>query len=197
MSHSGNAPIESIEQHRKSDRFGGEVKVPRLRYRTVCDLQDCVIAKRYVGGRKERRQNVHAFPQPARRPILQTAARNFWNFRVVHYLAPWVAGSGRTACAACTTAKTLAPPFTLSPTLTCSLAAASMRTSTRDPNLINPTRSPRSTLSPTFLVKTIRRASNPAICLKTTVCPSPSTVTTFCSFCSADAAFMAFRYLPF
>ena len=48
-------------------------------------------------------------------------------------------------------------------------APAGNITSTREPNLISPTRSPRQHGSPVFLVKTMRRASNPAICLKTTV----------------------------
>ena len=46
------------------------------------------------------------------------------------------------------------------------LASGSSSTSTREPNLIRPTRSPRCTRSPTLRLNTIRRASNPAICLK-------------------------------
>ena len=51
-------------------------------------------------------------------------------------------------------------------------------------------RSPIATRSPGFLLKTMRRAISPAICLKTTVVPSPVTVTMFCSF-SRGALFPA------
>ena len=76
-------------------------------------------------------------------------------------------------------------------------AGADRLWSTLDPNLMSPTRSPRLTRSPCFLVKTILRASRPAICLKMTFCPSsPMTVAMFCSFSSAEIAPMALRNLP-
>ena len=37
----------------------------------------------------------------------------------------------------------------------------------------------------------MRRAISPAICLKTTRVPSPSTVTTFCSFCVEHSSRLA------
>jgi len=58
--------------------------------------------------------------------------------------------------------------------------------STREPNRIIPTRSPRAQWSPGFFRKTIRRASAPAICLKTTRRQSPARSIMFCSL-SSDA----------
>ncbi len=45
------------------------------------------------------------------------------------------------------------PAFTLSPTFTRSAASAGIMTSTREPNLISPTRCPRSTVSPGLKVE--------------------------------------------
>ena len=56
--------------------------------------------------------------------------------------------------------------MTWSPTRTFISASAEKMTSVREPNLISPTRSPRSTVSPTFLVKTMRRASKPGYLLE-------------------------------
>ena len=50
-------------------------------------------------------------------------------------------------------ASTLEPPFTRSPTFTRSTASAGITTSTREPNLIRPTRCPRSTVSPFVVVE--------------------------------------------
>jgi len=59
------------------------------------------------------------------------------------------------------------------------------------------TRSPRSTCSPGRRLKTMRRASSPAICLKTIGWPSSvSKLQILCSFNSAEAAPMAFWNLP-
>src|SRR6202034_1811062 len=65
-------------------------------------------------------------------------------------------------------AKTLAPPLTRSPTFTRKTALDGITTSTLEPNLISPTRCPRSTDCPSLQRKTMRRASSPAICLKVT-----------------------------
>src|SRR5579883_2452059 len=53
------------------------------------------------------------------------------------------------------------------------------------------------TRSPGLRVNTMRRAINPAICLNTTDVPSPSTVTTFCSFTVEHSSLLATRKHPF
>src|ERR1039457_4234411 len=77
---------------------------------------------------------------------------------------------------------TLDPANTRTPCCTVISHSGPNSTSTRDPNLIRPTRSPFATRSPGCLLNTMRRAIRPAICLKTTQVPSPRTLTTFCSF---------------
>ena len=52
--------------------------------------------------------------------------------------------------------------------------AAGRKRSTREPNLIRPTRSPRETVCPAERSHTTRRASEPAICLYATVPSAPS-----------------------
>ena len=71
-------------------------------------------------------------------------------------------------------ASTLAPPLTRWPTFTRNSASAGRITSTRDPNLIRPMRWPRSSVSPSCTLNTMRRASSPAICLKVTSIPVAS-----------------------
>ena len=88
------------------------------------------------------------------------------------------------------------PPVTRSPTFTFSSTSGGRKTSTRLPNLMRPTRSPRSTGSSTRFQNTMRRAMSPAICLNTTREPSPSMVTVFCSFCSEALSSKAGRNLP-
>src|ERR1017187_4855662 len=51
------------------------------------------------------------------------------------------------------TASTLDPPLTRWPTLTRRAASAGSSTSTREPNLMRPTRWPRSTVSPSLRLK--------------------------------------------
>src|SRR5207249_3133021 len=90
----------------------------------------------------------------------------------------------------------LLPARTWSPTVTCNSTAGPTSTSTREPNLISPTRSPRSSLSPGRFQNTIRRASKPAICFTITVPCSPSIVKTFCSFSSEARFWEAIRKAP-
>jgi hypothetical protein len=94
-------------------------------------------------------------------------------------------------------ASTLEPPLTRWPTFTHKIASAGSSTVTREPNLISPTRWPRAKVSPSRQLKTMRRANNPATCLKVTSMSSPRTVAMFCSFRSAESGFMAFMYWPF
>ena len=58
----------------------------------------------------------------------------------------------------------VSPPRTCSPGCTSSVAFAGTKTSMRDPNFINPNRSPAATSSPTESRQTIRRASMPTTC---------------------------------
>src|SRR5215471_19167406 len=59
------------------------------------------------------------------------------------------------------------PPRTRVPRSTVASVPAGKSTSTRDPNRMSPMSSPFPTVSPTFFQHTIRRATNPAICVKT------------------------------
>src|SRR5207249_1287497 len=56
---------------------------------------------------------------------------------------------------------TVRPTLTFSRICTRMTASAGKKMPTREPNLIMPTRSPRTTSSPSFLSKTMRRASSP------------------------------------
>ena len=69
---------------------------------------------------------------------------------------------------------TVSATFTLSRMLDADRRVGGKKMSTREPNLIMPTRSPRTTSSPSFLSKTMRRARRPAICLKASVPPRAS-----------------------
>src|SRR5882762_3886472 len=91
---------------------------------------------------------------------------------------------------------TLDPPFTLSPTFTANSAPSGSHRSTRDPNRTNPTNSPRPTKSPVFFHDTTRRATHPAICLKTISPYSLERVKTFCSFSSDAFSAHAARNFP-
>src|SRR5262249_30176261 len=81
---------------------------------------------------------------------------------------------------------TLEPPLTWSPTVTAISAPSWSQRSTREPKRTSPTNSPRPTVSPVFFQETTRRATQPAICLKTTSPYSLARVKTFCSL-SRDA----------
>ena len=70
------------------------------------------------------------------------------------------------------------------------------KTSASRAKLDQATRSPRSTRSPAGIGKTMRRASRPAICLKTMDPGISPQGQTFCSFNSAEAAPMAFQTCP-
>ena len=67
------------------------------------------------------------------------------------------------------TANTEAPPLTRCPLATRRFAWPGKITFTREPNLMSPTRWPRSMESPSLKLKTMRRAIAPAIWLKVTV----------------------------
>src|SRR5579872_5808605 len=187
-SHSGDAPIQPIEQHREADRLGGVIEVPKFCRSRMHHFEDGVVAKRHICRGKQRGEDVH--------PFTEAAPRLGW--RLIHQRILSEAMVLAPASDLCEGryASTLEPPFTRSPTFTFGRAEASSWTSQREPNLMRPMRWPRSTRSPILGLNTMRRASSPAICLKTTRFPSPSTVTTFCSFCSADATSMAFMNLP-
>src|SRR6202795_4159808 len=90
----------------------------------------------------------------------------------------------------------LGPPFTLSPTFTAISAPSGSQRSTREPNRTNPTSSPRPTGSPVLFHETTRRATHPAICLKTISPYSLESVKTFCSFSSEALSAHAARNFP-
>src|SRR5580658_8568893 len=210
VGHSGNAAVKRIEGNGKEDGDSRPVEVDLcIVGNGIEGLGNREVACAETSGRKQRGQKIHAAAQPG--PV---SCARLLRIEVVH--APSLsATSGRTLAeaersdlrtgtamvASSISASTVAPPFTLSPTFTLRAASAGTMTSTLEPNLMRPTRCPRSTLSPAFKLNTMRRASRPAICLKTTSMPSslpwPLTVTIFCSFWSAELGFMAFKYLPF
>src|SRR5580704_14577053 len=84
-------------------------------------------------------------------------------------------------------ASKLSPPFTFCLSRTATSASIGSHTSTRDPNLIKPMRSPRETISPSLFQHITRRAIAPAICLNTKPPAGVATVIIFCSF-STEAA---------
>src|SRR5712692_7500541 len=96
---------------------------------------------------------------------VDTATEIFSYVGALHHFAP-------------SSAMTVRATFTFSRMPTLMIASCGKKTSTREPNLIMPTRSPRTTSSPSFLSKTMRRASSPAICLNATVAPRRSVITT-------------------
>src|SRR5208282_1183852 len=169
-------------------------------------LQNGVETSRDIGGGEQRGQDVHTLTQLSARTVgFTTVRRSPFHVHVLVHIHVHVykrraslpaAVPAETGCATGRRASTDAPPLTRSPGFTWMAASRSNRTSTREPNLMSPTRWPRATWSPTLKLKTMRRAIRPAICLNTKVRPSPSTVTMFCSFSSADCAAMALRNLP-
>src|SRR5882672_497535 len=193
VSHAGDGAVERIEEYGETNGNRSEIEVLRGSWRALRDLHQCVVSGSDVGGGEHGRQNVHTAAQAAIGPVVFAAH----GMREFHLRAPTSAALAPTSSPMPDSiASTLAPPRTRSPTLTCGIAVVSRRTSTREPNLIRPTRSPRPTESPTLFVKTMRRANRPAICLNTTVIPSPSTVTMFCSFSAADSALIALINFP-
>src|ERR1700722_1837093 len=188
IGHARDAAIKRVKGNSKKngDRRPVQVHV-RLAAAIQCrnGLRDGEVAGSEAAGGEERRQQIHAPPQTR----MGFARCLNWN-EGIHELYPRGID-----------AKMLAPPLTRSPTFTRSAAFAGITTSTRDPNLMRPTRCPRSTDWPSLQRNTMRRAKRPAICLKVTSNPAsapwPRTVTVFCSLRSAEAGFMAFRNLPF
>ena len=84
------------------------------------------------------------------------------------------------------------------PTLTRKAASAGSSTSTLEPNLMRPTRWPRSTVLALAEVEDDAPSQKAGNLLEGDLdALRRCTVTTFCSLCSAEAGFMAFRYCPF
>jgi hypothetical protein len=74
-------------------------------------------------------------------------------------------------------ASTLAPPLTRWPTFTAQFGLGRQQHVHAEPNLISPRAGRAPPCRPLWKLKTMRRASRPAICLKVTSMPSPRTVT--------------------
>src|ERR1035438_9843952 len=192
VGHAGDAAVEAIEKHGKADCHRGEIQMPGFDGSSAGRLNNREESGCDIGGGKQRRQDVHAFAHASAGTVRVATA----GIQLFHEEASRSPAPAATGWATGKRARIDAPPWTWSPSLTWMAASESKITSTRDPNLIRPTRWPRATWSPAFRLNTMRRAIRPAICLKITVRPSPSTVTMFCSFCSAELASMAFRNLP-
>src|SRR6266851_586938 len=189
--HPCNNAVEPIEQNRNPQRQRRPVKVTLVRYRSLDALRNRVVAGSHIACGKQRRKNIHA----ATRLTSHLPAGT--NLRLIrHQATTAIAALSVSTGSSGSTASTVEPPFTRDPVFTFRFAAAGIRTSTREPNLISPIRCPRSTLSPTFRLHTIRRASSPAICLKLTSYPPASIVIKVCSFCSTDSGFIAFMNSP-
>src|SRR5882724_207581 len=199
IGHAGNAAIQTISYHSHANRQGSMIKVPELLARTQHRLAQCVIACTNIRRCKQRRQNVHAFAHAVfshRRKLVFPSPHGRRHF---HRKAPVFSrfGEGGDLREGVTFARMLDPPLTRSPRFTLISAGWGKMTSVREPNLIMPTRCPRASFAPGLGLNTIRRASSPAICLKTTVIPSPSRVTIFCSLSLAEDGAMALPNWPF
>src|SRR5579859_499701 len=210
IGHARHETIQTVCQNRKANGFGRYIEVRVVVFQTslhharngaLDGVGNREITGPDVGGGKNRRQNVHAFshasllcggnifPSPQGDWHLHWTSSDIGFTSIPLSCCALLLGAG-------VRASTEAPPFTRSPTATLISAGFIKITSVRDPNLMSPTLSPRATLSPIFFVKTIRRASSPAICLNTSVMPSPSMVTMFCSLSSAEASLMALPKCP-
>src|SRR5262249_28600217 len=152
-----DAAIETVENNGQSDRLRCVIKMPGLGHRGMRDLENGEVSEGDVRRSKQRWQDVHASSHSAGRAGFLSAARDLRDF-VVHHTPPRLSDCAVLAATGSPVggkrASTLLPPLTRSPTLTCRLAELSSSTSIREPNFIIPIRSPRATLSPTFLVNT-------------------------------------------
>src|SRR6266702_933713 len=184
IGHAGDSTIERVEWNRKKNGYSRPVKM-RPCIVIGADRRDGLRDRKVPGGniahREQRRQQVHSATQP--RLGIRLGDRLV---AAVHQRSPLVVSGNTMALidpAALVTAATIAPsaisarmlepPFTFCPTLTCKIASTGKITSVLEPNLIRPTRCPRSSRSPSRGTNTMRRASRPAICLKTISIPSP------------------------
>src|SRR5579862_2433673 len=135
--HASNTAIETVKQNSEADGYGSIVQVSISDRRRMEHFQDGIKTGGHISTGKQRWENVHPFAHVAR-----------WALRsllVFHQRAPSLVETEDAAVNSlgCTKASTLAPPRTRSPTFTSIEAAASRRTSTREPNLIKPIRCPR------------------------------------------------------
>src|SRR5216684_7593755 len=199
IGHASYATVKPVCYHRHANRQGSVIKMPELLARAQHRLAQRVIASADIRRSKQRRQNVHAFAHAVfshRRKLVFPSPH--WR-RHFHRKAPVFSRFGEEGDLreGITLARMLDPPLTRSPSFTLISAGCGKMTSVREPNLIMPTRCPRASFAPGLGLNTIRRASSPAICLKTTVIPSPSRVTIFCSLSLAEDGAMALPNWPF
>src|SRR5271157_2073554 len=135
VGHAGDASVQRVKGNGEQDGYGRPVQM-RLRAAVAADGLDGLGDGKEAGGDvahgKQRRQQKHAAAQPGLCP-------GFGQRRIaaVHSPSPFVMA-----------ASTLDPPLTRWPTFTRKVAWAGNSTSTLEPNLIRPTRCPRSTVSP-------------------------------------------------
>src|SRR5579862_559427 len=144
----GHKTVEGIEQDRQADGLGGVIQI---RAAALERGHHGIKAAQHVGHGHGTGQKIDAAAEldigsPG------TGKTEFVLFEVAHFHR----------------ARTLAPPATCWPGRTRISTPAGSQISIREPKRIIPTRSPRITESPTDFQQTMRRATHPAICLKTT-----------------------------
>ena len=66
VGHAGDAAVEPVEEHGKTDCHGGEVEVPRFGERAADRFKNRVESSRDISGGEQRRQDVHAFAHASR-----------------------------------------------------------------------------------------------------------------------------------
>ena len=126
-----DAAVEHVEHDRKADERRGRFELAAHR------VDDARVAAEHVAHRDQAGQQVHAAPDALARSILGAAEE-----------ADASLGLCQHGYLECSTAMTVSPPRTLSPTFTVMAAFAGTNTSMRDPNFMMPSRSPAFTLAP-------------------------------------------------
>src|SRR5262249_7344861 len=172
MRPAGDAAVESVEHRRRDDEDGRRLE------RALDRPPDREISAEEISDREECRQ-----PEEApRKPLRESSRSN--GPRLVQTLVHF--HRARPVC----------PALTLSPSPTRISVASGGKTSTREPNRIMPTRSPRVKASPGRGQKMMRLARTPAICLNITAPRPDSIVMRFCSFSSDAFESKAAIFLP-
>src|SRR6267142_1365387 len=161
----GDAAVEGIEKNGEADGARGVVEVVEVSCRsgkTVECGNDGVITAKKIRGGEHRGQKKNAATQFG----VAEAALSEGDIALIHvsYHQPERPAAASATSEAefedCTDhrARTLEPPWTVSPVLTEICASWGSQMSTREPKRTRPMRSPRTTDSPGFFQETTRRA---------------------------------------
>src|SRR5262249_12799816 len=118
--HTGDAPVEHVEDEREADKRRRSLVVAAHR------IHDADVAAEHIAEREQAGKQVDAPPQARARPVAGAAEEAQARALIEHQTIQ------------CSTAMTVSPPRTVSSTLTVMLALGGTKMSIRDPNFIIP-----------------------------------------------------------